>query len=150
MDDINRSEDALFELLTIERVEREGRWPNFNVKVSDPVVSSFTWLTASKKSLKKDIHYLDKDGLPHRIYGPCYISLNYDVEIWRNHGVLHRIGGPAIRHKNDRRWYVDGKLHREDGPAVETPAGPKEYWLDGNKLSPKEYKREIERRKNGN
>lgn len=94
-----------------------------------------------------DTVHLNSNGLRHRIYGPAYISCRYKVEEWYKDGELHREGGPARTHNNSRFWYMDGKLHRLDGPAVEDTGRPKEFWIGGQRLSPKEYKKEIARRK---
>lgn len=94
-----------------------------------------------------DYVYRNKEGNKHRLYGPAYISERYDIEEWFKDGEYHRIDGPAIRHKNNEYWFRDGKKHRLDGPAVITGGGPKQYWIEGQQLSPKEYKKEIARRK---
>jgi hypothetical protein len=96
---------------------------------------------------KWDVVYRTKDGRRHRLYGPAYISKQYDIEEWFKDGEYHRIDGPAITHKNNEYWYKDGKRHRLDGPAVITGGTPKQYWIEGQRLPPKEYKKEIARRK---
>lgn len=54
------------------------------------------------------------------------------VRYWKNSGVLHRIGGPAIEYPNgDKEWWVNGKLHREDGPAIEWSNGIKKWYRNG-------------------
>lgn len=35
-----------------------------------------------------------------------------------------------------KKWYKNGKLHRDDGPAVEYSDGYKEWFLNGEKISP--------------
>jgi hypothetical protein len=93
------------------------------------------------------IQYKDEEYRLHRVYGPAYINEKYDMELWFDHGKLHRIdGGPAFRHKHNMVWYADHKLHRLDGPAVDILGNPKQYWINGQRLSPKEYKKEISRR----
>ena len=36
-------------------------------------------------------------------------------------------------------WRLDGKIHREDGPAIEYASGDKEWWLNGEKYTEKEF-----------
>lgn len=67
---------------------------------------------------------------------------------WRNNGVLHRNGEPAIieRSANQTRvsYYEQGQLHREDGPALAVYPGPAEttqptiaeYYTHGHKQNP--------------
>jgi len=90
--------------------------------------------------------YLNKDGKRHRIYGPAYVNPAYNEVEWYKNGVVHRIGGPAISRGTSFFWYKEGKLHRLGGPAVDTLYGPKQFWIEGVKYSPKEYKKEIARR----
>jgi hypothetical protein len=105
------------------------------------------WCWWSSPGGPPDIVYKNSERKLHRIYGPAYISRKYDIEIWYKDGRYHREDGPAITHKNNKVWYYEGKLHRIGGPAIDTKGGPKEYYIHGWKLSPKEYKKEIERRK---
>jgi hypothetical protein len=104
----------------------------------------FWW---SWKDRGKDIVYKNSDGKKHRIYGPAYISNYYRVEEWYKEGELHRVGGPARTHKDSKWYYKEGLLHRLDGPAVDQLGHPKEYWINGQRWSPKNYKKEIERRR---
>lgn len=94
--------------------------------------------------------YVNNQGLFHRTYGPAVELPKYKLVEWRYNGLLHRENGPARIHKYSMFWYKHGKLHRIDGPAVIDDSGPKQYWLDGIKYKPKEYKREIARRKRKN
>lgn len=87
------------------------------------------------------------NGVRHRLYGPAIINLEYDCEFWLKMNIFHRDDGPAYRHKRTFKWYVDGFLHRLDGPAVITAGAAREYWIGGQRMSPKIYKKEIERRK---
>lgn len=96
---------------------------------------------------KKDIEYLNSDGVRHRLGGPAYISTLYDIEIWYKDGKMHRVGGPAYRHRRNLVWYHEGVLSRADGPAVVELGGPKQYWLDGIRYPEKQYRLEIKRRK---
>ena len=100
-----------------------------------------------KQNGKDDVVYKNAEGKKHRIYGPAYISTTYKYEMWHLNDDMHRVGGPAYKHKNLELWYLHGKLHRLDGPAVSGNGIPKEYWIGGQQLSPKFYKKEIERRK---
>jgi hypothetical protein len=88
-------------------------------------------------------------GEKHRIYGPAVRVLDkkYHLVEWYKEDKLHRLDGPARVHRDNMFWYKEGKLHRLDGPAIIERAGPKQYWIEGQKLSPKEYKKEIARRK---
>ncbi len=142
--------DKLYESLMLEpkmvlsfpplSYERGGFWQSYR---GGP--ASRNWPQPLRK--KADIVYYNNDRQKHRKYGPAHISHIYDFEAWYINGELHRIGGPARRHKDSRWWFVEGKLHRLDGPAVDMKGHPREYWINGQKLSPKEYKKEIERRK---
>ena len=48
---------------------------------------------------------------------------------------------------NKTKWYLNGKLHREDGPAVELTNGSKEWYLNGNRLSEKEFNQKTSKTK---
>jgi hypothetical protein len=139
--------DRLFEALVINRQIEEAICPpcyGFDCKWGDP--DSYRWHMQNLAG-KWDIVYRNKDGVKHRIYGPAYVSKHYNIEEWFKDGVYHRVGGPAIQHNNNEYWYENGKKHRLDGPAIITDGSPRQYWIDGQKLSPKEYKKEIARRK---
>lgn len=138
----NDSIDALFEALSIDKQFIEPTMPPefFRGKL-------YSRLWGNKRNGRKDEVYLNSEGKKHRIYGPAYVSHVYQYEEWCLNGEYHRVGGPAIKHKNAEFWYQNGKLHRLDGPAVISPGGPKEYWIFGQKISPKEYKKEIDRRR---
>jgi hypothetical protein len=96
---------------------------------------------------KLAFQYLNAEGKKHRIYGPAFVNEAYGIEEWFKDGLHHRLDGPAVTHAGNFYWLKEGKRHRLDGPAVDTKHGPKEYWIEGSKLSPKEYKKEIARRK---
>lgn len=98
----------------------------------------------------KDIVYRNRDRRLHRVSGPAYVNPFNKSEEWYRDGKLHREDGPAIIHKQTMLWYKDGKLHNLDGPAIVDPAGPSQYWINGQRLSPKEYRKEILRRKRKN
>ena len=100
-----------------------------------------------RSSTAQDIAYYDSDKRLHRIYGPAHISTYYKYEMWYLHGDLHRVGGPAVILKNGELWFQNDRPHRLDGPAISGAGRKKEYWINGQKLSPKIYKLEIERRK---
>lgn len=105
------------------------------------------WGYYHHKRTGTDIAYRNKNGELHRLSGPAYIGLVYNFEMWFKNAKLHRLDGPAITTVDSKYWFVDDKLHRLDGPAVIKKAGPVEYWINGQKLSPREYKKEIDRRK---
>lgn len=91
--------------------------------------------------------YRNADGKYHRLYGPAIICEDYAIELWYKDGVFHREDGPAVTHKDTSYWVFNGLLHCLSGPAVISPVLPKTYWINGQQLSPKEYKKEINRRK---
>lgn len=69
------------------------------------------------------IRWADNDNVTHRDNGPAVIlhDGNKTTMKWYNHGLLHRIDGPAITNsRGDEEWYVKGDRHRDrnDGPAV--------------------------------
>lgn len=152
----NKSEDALFEALILDRVLREPMSPPYGGYGSTPQRPDWWWRWPAGKKLyssgtlattEKDICYVNAENKYHRIHGPAYISKIYQVEEWYKNGILHRDDGPAITAKTDEFWYYEGKLHRIGGPAVVARGSPRQYWIHGQKLSPKEYKKEMERRK---
>ena len=140
MCDLSKSEDALFEALTITREFKSPSSPLY-------YCGGHMFGNWGTRKGKHDIVYYNKEKQLHRIYGPAYISENYNIEGWYKDGELHRVDGPAYKHKNNEYWFYEGELHRLDGPAVNSPGLPKQYWIHGQRLSPKEYKKEIERRK---
>lgn len=105
------------------------------------------WQSDSHADISKftDVVYFNNENKIHRIYGPAYISKNF--EMWFKNGILHRENNPAVIHKENKFWFLDGKLHRLDGPAIIDPCGPRRYFINGQELPPKEYKKEINRRK---
>lgn len=137
------SQDALFETLMIEKLFELAKSPPMGGYNSAHILwQGYCWRVDGH-----DIAYRNNDNQYHRLYGPAYISKNYDIEIWFKDGEYHRIGGPAIKHKNNFLWYQDGKLHNLNGPAIIDGGGPCQYWIEGRKYSPKEYKKEIARRR---
>lgn len=138
----DRELDRLFETLSIEKVL---------VPALTPPPGGYTgrqlkWMGYQWNAGGHDICYFNGQNQKHRLFGPAYISTIYDIEIWYKEGLYHRLDGPAIRHKNNFLWYKEGRLHRLDGPAVVELGGPKQFWIDGVKYNPKEYKKEIARR----
>lgn len=126
--------DRLFEELTLERVTLGAPHPHW--------LYYFPPRTVGRLAYK----YVNKEGKMHRIFGPAFVNTAYGIEEWYKDGKLHRIGGPAKTHKGSFWWCKEGLLHRLGGPAVDTQMGPKQYWIEGVKYSPKEYKKEIARR----
>lgn len=54
---------------------------------------------------------------------------------WRQFGVLHRSGGPAVIYRDGgEEWIKYGKFHREDGPAVITEDGRKYWYVNGEPI----------------
>lgn len=145
--------DKLYEALTLEvdyahpvtpKFQGYGRHPEYwNYYGQTWPVGQFHGGRNGKRVLHKDIIYYDENGSRHRVYGPAYVSKLFDIEIWYIHGVMHRDGGPAYTHKHNMVWYNHGVLHRLDGPAVIEGGGPKQYWINGCKMSEKEYKKQI-------
>jgi hypothetical protein len=93
------------------------------------------------------IRYTNLKGQLHREFGPAFYCKRFKFELWYINGLAHRDNGPSFVHNKLSIWYKEGMRHRDDGPAVVDPAGPKQYYLDGQKYSPKEYKKEVTRRK---
>ena len=102
------------------------------------------------------MYYKDPNlRIVHRVDGPA-IEYADGSEAWYLNNQLHRVGGPAITlsltsnkpfytmeialHAGDKAWYQNDELHRTDGPAVERHNGQKLWYINGNKLSPKEIK----------
>ena len=133
--------DRLYESLTLDPIYVPCNMPPHYCRGR---VWDMWW---GKANGKDDVVYKNAEEKLHRIYGPAYISITYKYEMWYLNGDMHRVGAPALKHKNLELWYLSGKLHRLDGPAVSGNGIPKEYWIGGQKLSPKFYKKEIERRK---
>ena len=148
MDD--NEDGRLFEALTLERLLVPPKTPPFQCysKYNQRYWNYWgaPWPVHNPGN-HYDIEYRNTEGKLHRIYGPAYIGSVYSVEVWYKDGVMHREGGPAYIHNYNMVWFKEGKLHRLDGPAVIEGAGPKQFWIDGVRYSPKEYKKEIARRK---
>lgn len=148
----DREGDRLIEALTIDKEFMNPVRPHYYVrgKLWEDWWGSGTGamdvIYRKSSSPQPESAFAEKKVL-HRLFGPSHISRKYDFEGWYKDGELHREDGPAYRHKQSRFWFVDGKLHRLDGPAVDATGHPKEYWINGQQWSPKEYKKEIERRK---
>jgi hypothetical protein len=151
MDPVDEELGRLFETLSTERAEVPAMTPPFqgygprpkNWAWSGPHPVPSIW----NPDQLQDIEYRNHGGKLHRIYGPAYISQKYKIQEWHKDGLRHREHGPAYIHKDNKVWFFEGKLHRLDGPAVIEGGGPKQYWINGQRLSPKEYKKEITRRK---
>ena len=79
------------------------------------------------------------NGLLHREDGPAYEYANGN-KYWYENGQYHREDGPAIEYASGTKcWCKNGKCHREDGPAYEWANGDKDWYLEGNKLTEKEF-----------
>lgn len=79
------------------------------------------------------------DGKLHRRFGPAVACKT--LKEWYINGLLHREDGPAlewISGKSD--YYSEGKRHRIDGPAVIQTDGTHQYWINGFKLTKREFK----------
>jgi len=80
------------------------------------------------------------NGKFHRLDGPA-IEFADGYKAWHQNGKLHRIDGPAIEWADGtKHWYQNGELHRLDGPAREwADDGTKEYWIEGEELTEKDF-----------
>lgn len=135
-------EDATYEALILNRSIEDTY-----VVHGEDYDSRYAWPTCSRRYESEQVTYRDKLGRLHRQAGPAIKSEAAGYEFWYKEGIRHRDGGPAYIHKHIQKWYVNGKLHRLDGPAIIGKGRPKEYWIEGQKLSPKEFKKEVARRK---
>jgi len=142
----DKSYDRLIEELTNPYTYEEPLSGPFSGFLPSQEWWGWGYVSRNPAGKKKDRVSRDEEGKYHRIHGPSYTSFNYKIELWHFHGDYHREDGPAITHKETRVWYYKGKLHRIGGPAIDAPAHPKQYWIHGQQLSPKEYKKEIARR----
>lgn len=126
--------DALIEALTLERIQLGASHPYWVHYLPPRTRGKFAF------------HYINAEGKRHRIHGPALINSAYNIEEWYKNGEYHRLNGPAVSHSGNYYWYKNGEYHRLGGPAVETKFGPKQYWINGQRYSPKEYKKEMKRR----
>ena len=144
----------LFEALILEKKFVEPMSPPFTGYCSDPRWWNYyggPWPVfgphnGKSRKIYMDIEYRNALGLLHRTYGPAYISRTFEIEAWFKEGKRHRIGGPAYIHRHNMVWFKEGKLHNLEGPAVVERGGPKQYWIEGERFTEKQYKWEIARR----
>lgn len=135
------AEDATWEALSLTKTTEIG------VKIwsGDHDAVGYGYSIPNYKSNR--IVYQNAKGERHRLCGPAVQDVKLGLEMWYADGELHRDdGGPAYTYKHIKKWYQNGKLHRIDGPAVIGQGRPREYWLEGIKLSPREHKKEVARR----
>ena len=105
-----------------------GRLGRFIEKYrAEPDGDGFTVESRPTKGDNGSVHWLTRDGKRHRVDGPAVIWAN-GGEDWRQHGLLHRVGGPARTEPGYEEWWQDGKRHREDGPAFTYPDGTQVWW----------------------
>ncbi len=148
MDDHDKSVDALWEELTLDKETGPATRTPFGGILSNPY--GYHWPAGyPTHPTAYRTEYRNKKGEYHRLGGPAVFSRDLEYELWYKDGEFHRNDkdGPAFRHKGYSVWYVEGKKHNHYGPAVIDPSGPKQYWIGGQRYSPKEYKKEIARRK---
>lgn len=138
-------EDVLFETLTLNCNRDIGEGATYG-GYGGRNAHHNAWTWGWGPSTKREI-WTNHEGQKHRLYGPAVIVPKHKLTEWYKEGKLHREGGPAREHGESKFWYKEGKLHRLDGPAVIDAVGPKQYWIDGIKFSPKQYWWEIARRK---
>jgi len=68
------------------------------------------------------------NGVLHRIDGPAMTHRDGSEEWWKN-GQLHRAEGPAVTANTGLEvWYRSGQLHRAEGPTVSQPDSCYEEW----------------------
>lgn len=67
-----------------------------------------------------NICWYDDERNLHRDYDlPAQIHHGSGFQTWWQHGVRHRVNGPAIiTTSGEQHWFRDGILHRTDGPAI--------------------------------
>ena len=88
-----------------------------------------------------NIYRFDQEGRFHCDDGPAVIFANvyHCTARWYRHGVLHRVGGPAIDgicEGGGEEWRQNGLLHRLDGPARTDPInGIQTWWIEGKQIS---------------
>lgn len=139
------SHDRLWEELTLTRIGRDAESPPYGGWGGGH--TNARWLGHTWNTKGIDFVYVNNKGQLHRTYGPAYVSTAFKVEKWYQEDKLHRIGGPALRHKDTLMWYKEGRLHNLEGPAVIDPGGPKQYWIEGHKMTEKEWKKAIASKK---
>ena len=139
--------DSLYEELTLTKVYKDPKMPPMGGFVMPHEWWDFDLQCYHIIHHIKDLTYVNTEGKAHRLCGPAYINRVYNIEIWYKNGIYHREDGPAITHKRTKIWFYEGQLHNLHGPAVISAGGPREYWIYGQKYSPKEYQKEIKRRK---
>lgn len=67
----------------------------------------------AEKSGRIKLHR-DENGKPHRDGGPAVVDLVFDGYLWMQHGLVHRLNGPASHQrgapgtKNRTEWVVEG------------------------------------------
>lgn len=72
-----------------------------------------------------------------RDYGSGYVE-------WRLDGKIHRIGGPAVTHRDGSEfWYDKGLLHNVDGPAMVWTNGSKVWILHGEWLNERQHQAAV-------
>lgn len=79
------------------------------------------------------VFYHDAEGRKHCVDGPAWKS-SESVQ-WFQHGVLHRVDGPAYVVEGFMwEWWLNGKQHRVGGPATEYwDGGAWEWWMEGER-----------------
>jgi hypothetical protein len=97
--------------------------------------SLYGWGIPYVKSTNTRIeHFLN--GRLHKEDGPAIVVAGGPRGThngWYQHGIYHRVGGPAVDTPEVKRWIIRGVRHREDGPAVE-------FFKDGNRIGAEWYR----------
>ncbi len=151
----DNTEEALWEAMLLDKQLRDPIMPPSCYWVgrnwwSPDIHNPYSWYNSpsiADNPRLADIAYINPEGKIHRTAGPAYISKRYDYEVWVQNDVIHREDGWAYRHKRNYAWYENGLLHNLHGPAIVDAGGPKQYWILGSRISPTEWKKEVERRK---
>ena len=114
------------------RMEDKSKKKEDREVISNMKTYHMEWWEARDKKITGLV--IDRDGDKH----------------WYLYGILHREDGPACEYENgDKCWFLKGKRHREDGPAIEWADGSKAWYLNGNKLTEREWKIRMRKKKIG-
>lgn len=83
--------------------------------------------------------WINSRGYLHRIGGPA-VQHKDGTQEWCRNGLRHHVDGPAIVNSNgDKIWYRNDKLHRTDGPAKEMANGEKMYYVNDHAYTEEEF-----------
>lgn len=78
------------------------------------IVCSFVEFT--RKLTPADVQqFKESFGHTHKV---LYIGNRVSMRVWKRHGFLHRLDGPALITDTFTAWYKAGEFHCETEPAV--------------------------------